>query len=175
MEPQHNPTMSSDRPRSGSWPLIAGLLVLVCIIGLAMQLMLKHERQENRIKLAIAQVMNDSLRCRWALNKYLQSGDARELSSLNELHQVVIDELKSLKDTRDSSLEVKSDIDRLVAIQQEWNTGFAQRLISKRKEVDAGHATLADLQITYLQEDSPEWNQRFDNQFKELEEALHER
>jgi methyl-accepting chemotaxis protein len=38
-----------------------------------------------------------------------------------------------------------------------WLTEFAQPLLQKRKEVDAGNATVADLQIYYLQKDAASW------------------
>ena len=41
--------------------------------------------------------------------------------------------------------------------EQSWATEFATPLLEKRKEVDAGNATVADLQIFYLQKDASAW------------------
>ncbi len=38
-----------------------------------------------------------------------------------------------------------------------WVTEFAQPMLQKRREVDAGNATVADLQIYYLQKDASSW------------------
>ena len=41
--------------------------------------------------------------------------------------------------------------------EQNWATEFAEPLMQKRKEVDQGNATVAELQIFYLQKDAARW------------------
>jgi hypothetical protein len=42
-------------------------------------------------------------------------------------------------------------------LEQAWGKEFAQPLIEKRKDVDSGNATVAELQIYYLQKDASSW------------------
>ena len=42
-------------------------------------------------------------------------------------------------------------------LEQAWSKEFAQPLIEKRKDVDSGNATVAELQIYYLQKDASSW------------------
>ena len=42
-------------------------------------------------------------------------------------------------------------------LEQSWGKEFAQPLIEKRKDVDSGNATVAELQIYYLQKDASSW------------------
>ena len=42
-------------------------------------------------------------------------------------------------------------------LEQAWGKEFAQPLIDKRKDVDSGNATVAELQIYYLQKDASSW------------------
>jgi methyl-accepting chemotaxis protein len=46
---------------------------------------------------------------------------------------------------------------RVQQSEQSWLTEFADPLVSKRKDVDAGNATVAELQIFYLQKDASTW------------------
>ena len=42
-------------------------------------------------------------------------------------------------------------------LEQSWGKEFAQPLIDKRKDVDSGNATVAELQIYYFQKDASSW------------------
>ena len=41
--------------------------------------------------------------------------------------------------------------------EQNWSREFAEPLVQKRKDVDSGNATVAELQIFYLQKDAAAW------------------
>ncbi|HZP16343.1 MAG TPA: methyl-accepting chemotaxis protein, partial [Terriglobales bacterium] len=90
------------------------------------------------------------------LGNYLLSGDSREAERLNE-------GIRQLNDYLQSSLKLaNSDQQRsaLEAVQKNenaWVTEFAQPMLEKRKQVDSGNATVADLQIFYLQKDAASW------------------
>jgi len=42
-------------------------------------------------------------------------------------------------------------------LEQSWAKEFAQPLVDKRRDVDSGNATVAELQIFYLQKDASSW------------------
>ena len=90
------------------------------------------------------------------LSNYLLSGDGREVERLNDgthqLHQYLQDCMKLV-----SSDQQRSALQEVEKNETAWMAEFAQPLLQKRKEVDAGNATVADLQIYYLQKDAASW------------------
>jgi methyl-accepting chemotaxis protein len=93
---------------------------------------------------------------RLSLSSYLLSGDTRELERLNEGMRKLNDYLQD-SETKASSEEQRSALLNLQKNEQAWMTDFATPVISKRKDVDAGNATVAELQIFYLQRDASSW------------------
>ena len=90
------------------------------------------------------------------LGNYLLSGDTREMDKMYD----GIGKLQEL--INDAKSKANSDQQRyaLAKVQQyerNWASEFAQPLVTKRKDVDAGNATVAELQIFYLQKDAAEW------------------
>src|SRR6266436_3646890 len=51
----------------------------------------------------------------------------------------------------------RSALDTVSKNENAWVAEFAQPMLQKRREVDAGNATVADLQIYYLQKDASSW------------------
>jgi len=90
------------------------------------------------------------------LSNYLLSGDTREVERMN-------DGLRTLNEKLDQGIklagseQVKQALARVEQLEQSWGKEFAQPLIEKRKDVDSGNATVAELQIFYLQKDASSW------------------
>jgi methyl-accepting chemotaxis protein len=90
------------------------------------------------------------------LSNYLLSGDTREVERMN-------DGLHTLNDKLDQGVkmagseQVRQALARVEQLEQSWGKEFAQPLIEKRKDVDSGNATVAELQIFYLQKDASSW------------------
>src|ERR1700690_2883815 len=90
------------------------------------------------------------------LSNYLLSGDTREVDRMNE-------GLRTLNEKLDLALkmvasdQVKTALNKVQQLEQSWGKEFAQPLIEKRKDVDSGNATVAELQIYYLQKDASSW------------------
>ncbi len=98
------------------------------------------------------QIMEDRV---YLLN-YLLSGDSREENEMNG----GIHDLAQMfhKIVPESVSERMADTLRQVASNEDsWKDGFAKPLIAKRREVDSGDTTVADLQILYLQKDPNSW------------------
>ena len=98
------------------------------------------------------QMMQDRL----YLSNYLLSGDSREVDRMNEGLRMLADKLQQGKNLANSEQE-RSALDRVQQLEQSWSKEFAQPLIDKRKDVDSGNATVAELQIYYLQKDASSW------------------
>jgi methyl-accepting chemotaxis protein len=90
------------------------------------------------------------------LRNYLLSGDTREVEKID----VGIARLHSL--LKDLTAKVTSEahrtaLQRLDEAEHQWETSFARPLVEKRKLVDSGATTVAELQIYYLQLNPSSW------------------
>jgi methyl-accepting chemotaxis protein len=90
------------------------------------------------------------------LSNYLLSGDTREVDRMNEGLRTLTEKLDQGKSLA-SSDQVKTSLGKVQQLEQSWGKEFAQPLIEKRKDVDSGNATVAELQIYYLQKDASSW------------------
>jgi len=90
------------------------------------------------------------------LSNYLLSGDTREVDRMNEGLRTLNEKLEQGK-TLANSEQVKTSLNKVQQLEQSWGKEFAQPLIEKRKDVDSGNATVAELQIYYLQKDASSW------------------
>jgi methyl-accepting chemotaxis protein len=90
------------------------------------------------------------------LSNYLLSGDTREVDRMNDGLRVLNDKLEEGKNLANSD-QVKTALAKVQQLEQAWGKEFAQPLIDKRKDVDSGNATVAELQIYYLQKDASSW------------------
>ncbi len=90
------------------------------------------------------------------LSNYLLSGDTREVDHMNEGLRTLNEKLEEGKNKANSEQE-KTALSKVQQLEQSWGKEFAQPLIDKRKDVDSGNATVAELQIYYLQKDASAW------------------
>jgi methyl-accepting chemotaxis protein len=90
------------------------------------------------------------------LSNYLLSGDTREVDHMNEGIRLLGDKLEKTTAMANSDQQ-KSALEKVQQLEQNWAKEFAQPLVDKRKDVDSGNATVAELQIFYLQKDASSW------------------
>src|SRR3984893_34160 len=90
------------------------------------------------------------------LSNYLLSGDTREVERMTEGLRTLADKLQQGKGLSNSEQE-RTALTKVEQLEQSWAKEFAQPLIEKRKDVDSGNATVAELQIYYLQKDASSW------------------
>jgi methyl-accepting chemotaxis protein len=90
------------------------------------------------------------------LSNYLLSGDTREVDRMNDGLRTLSEKLEQGKSLANSEQE-KTALTRVEQLEQAWTKEFSQPLIDKRKDVDSGNATVAELQIFYLQKDASSW------------------
>jgi methyl-accepting chemotaxis protein len=136
---------------------LLGLLVLVTLISAftvrsanqSMKSVVDSTTNMEKIRGLMLQNQNH-------LTNYLLSGDAREVEKLNTgLNDVASETQKDAEATE--SADWRDTFQHAGDTEREWNQKFAQPLIDKRKQVDAGNATVAELQIFYLQQDPASW------------------
>src|SRR5579872_3856060 len=139
--------------------VLAMVVVLFLVIMVAVQ-------REHSAKASASQALKmaettDKIRFqmmqnRLYLSNYLLSGDTREVERLNEGMRVLMEHLQTAQGLANSEQQ-KAALDKVQSSEQNWSREFAAPLMDKRKDVDAGNATVAELQIFYLQKDASSW------------------
>jgi len=90
------------------------------------------------------------------LSNYLLSGDTREVDRMNEGMRSLNEKLQAAQ-TVTNSAQQRAALEKLQENESNWGKEFANPLVDKRKDVDGGNATVAELQIFYLQKDATSW------------------
>jgi methyl-accepting chemotaxis protein len=90
------------------------------------------------------------------LSNYLLSGDTREVERLNDGGRILQESLR-IAQSLSNSEQQKNALEKVQTNEQNWGREFSTPLIEKRKDVDGGNATVAELQIFYLQKDASSW------------------
>jgi methyl-accepting chemotaxis protein len=129
-------------------------IILAMVVVLFAVTWVTVEREQRALAMAqkTDHIRFQIMQNRLYLGNYLLSGDGREVEKLN-------DGLRDLKDDLDKARKLansdqqKSAVDAVEKNETAWMSDFAQPMLGKRKEVDDGNATVADLQIYYLQKD----------------------
>src|SRR3984885_15310208 len=139
--------------------------VLAMVVVLFLINLIAVEREHNA-KAAASQALQmasttDKIRFqmmqnRLSLSNYLLSGDTREVDRLNEGMRVLEEKLQT-GESLTTSEQQRTALEKVQASEQNWAREFAAPLMDKRKEVDSGNATVAELQIFYLQKDAASW------------------
>src|ERR1700689_1739133 len=105
---------------------------------------------------AIETVRFQMMETRLYLGNYLLSGDVRDEDKTNkgasELSEILKDAESKVNDANLKTAFVQVDEG-----ERSWLEDFAKPMIAKRHQVDAGDATVSDLQIFYLQHDPNSW------------------
>src|SRR5579863_9603900 len=112
------------------------------------------------------------------LTNYLLSGDTREMDAIEKGIQDLNDKLASTENIANSEQQ-RAALARVQQSEQSWVKNFSEPLIVKRRDVDAGNATVAELQIFYLQKDASSYmkttNEFLDQADQENYKVLEER
>jgi len=101
-------------------------------------------------------VRSQMMQNRLFLSNYLLSGDTREVDRMNDGLRTLNEKVEVGKKLANSD-QVKTALGKVQQLEQSWGKEFAQPLIEKRRDVDSGNATVAELQIYYLQKDASSW------------------
>jgi methyl-accepting chemotaxis protein len=139
---------------------VLAMVVVLCLVNLV------AVQREHSAKAAASQALKmadntDKIRFqmmqnRLYLSNYLLSGDTREVDRLNDGTHSLQDYLQNAQAMANSDQQ-KNALEKVQSSEQSWAREFAAPLTEKRKEVDSGNATVAELQIFYLQKDASSW------------------
>jgi methyl-accepting chemotaxis protein len=145
------------------WISFIGVLAVVVVMWFVNFRAVNREHEAKKaasksLELADAtdQVKFQMMQNRLYLSNYLLSGDTREVDRMNDGIRILNDKLDKAQGLANSEQE-KTALEKVQQLEQNWAREFAQPLVDKRKEVDSGNATVAELQIFYLQKDASSW------------------
>ncbi|HEX3355312.1 MAG TPA: methyl-accepting chemotaxis protein [Terriglobales bacterium] len=141
-----------------------GLVLFMVVVLLAVNLWSVH--REHAAKAAASQALEladatDKIRFQMMQNRlyltnYLLSGDSRESDRVNDGIKTFGERLQ-IASTLSTSEQQRAALAKVQQTEQNWSREFAQPLMEKRKDVDQGNSTVAELQIFYLQKDAGSW------------------
>jgi methyl-accepting chemotaxis protein len=116
----------------------------------------KAAQQSLDLKDTTNAIRSQMMQNRLYLSNYLLSGDTREVDHMNEGLRTLDEKLEEGQ-KKAASDRMRNSLEKVEQLELAWGKEFAQPLIDKRKDVDSGNATVAELQIYYLQKDGPSW------------------
>jgi methyl-accepting chemotaxis protein len=105
-----------------------------------------------------------------ALNSYLLSGSPDEVKKISDGDSRLLDRIDHFKDKVNS--EQHASLDKLQSAERDWMSKFANPVIEKRKQVDNGNATVAELQIFYLQQDPGTWLETLNTPLDQVQKSI---
>src|SRR5271157_2447461 len=151
--------------------ILAMVLVLLAINLIAVQR--EHDTKaaaQRSIDMAEATsaVRFQMMQNRFHLLNYLLSGDSRDVLEMNQGQHQLGDALHHAEELATSSQQ-RSSLEKVQGVESAWINDFANPLVDKRGAVDSGNATVAELQIFYLQKDPNSWVARSSEVLEEVD------
>jgi methyl-accepting chemotaxis protein len=154
---------------------VATMLILVFIINMAAALREHSARAAASATMAKMQyaesVRFQIMQNRLFLRNYLLSGNLDD----EKKYDKGWDELSALLRKGQglaASDGIRETIMAIEANEQDWAENFAKPLIAKRHQVDSGHATVADLQVSYLEKIPGSWVAKSTAWLDEMEQGI---
>src|SRR5205814_1292197 len=138
------------------------MIALSLILGLVTQFALWREQAAKRKTDRSFRLLRDTSTLQYLLsqnqihlNNYLLSGDSGEaekvLSGVTQLDEAIH------RTEAKATAEEQIPLEKLNEAEHDWAEHFARPLIEKRRHVDSGNGTVAELQIFYLQQNPGDW------------------
>ncbi len=144
-----------------------GIILATVLVLLAINLYGVHREHETKAAAqrsidmteATSLVRFEMMQNRLHLQNYLLSGDTRDVEKMSDGEHRLIEAVHHAEDLA-SSAEQRNTLEKMEGIELSWGNDFANQLVDKRRAVDNGNATVAELQIFYLQKDPGSWISR---------------
>ncbi len=142
---------------------ILGTVVLLAVVIL-LAVWRQHEtkaaaQRSMDMTQATSMVRFEMMQNRLHLENYLLSGDTRDVEKMNDGVRRLAGALQRAQGLVNSEQQ-RTSLERVQQFEQIWSSEFANPLVEKRRQVDSGNATVAELQIFYLQKDPNSWVSR---------------
>jgi methyl-accepting chemotaxis protein len=163
-----------------------GILAIAIVLTGIEFLAFRHEQTTKEMyqkAIAMSREMSDlnqaTMNNRLHLRNFLLNGDSREADALTDgVAQVDLlitktEETTSyLSQDKAQAERSKQLLETLRALEKDWAANFASPLMDKRRQVDGGSATVAELQISYLQANPGQEQKREEEPVNELKAMM---
>ncbi|HYU48123.1 MAG TPA: methyl-accepting chemotaxis protein [Terriglobales bacterium] len=141
-----------------------GIILGAVLVLLAVNLLAARREHEAKAaaqrSIAMAEATSavrfEMMQNRMHLQNYLLSGDTRDVEKMNEGLRLLGSSLRHAQELVNSDQQ-RGSLEKAQQLEQSWSNDFANLLVEKRRQVDSGNATVAELQIFYLQKDPNSW------------------
>ncbi|MGB9235964.1 MAG: methyl-accepting chemotaxis protein [Terriglobales bacterium] len=141
-----------------------GIILATVLVLLAVNLLAVRREHETKAAAqrsidmteATSTVRFQMMQNRLHLQNYLLSGDTRDVEKMAEGERLLSDALRHAQELANSEQQ-RGNLEKVQGLEQGWTNEFANPLAEKRRGVDSGNATVAELQIFYLQKDPNAW------------------
>ena len=153
--------MSINKTIGGKLYLGFGLIMAIVVGSFLFNwLAVRHEQATRALykkSIAMVEILSRLDRARnenrLFLRNFLLNGDRREADALSKGESDVESMVAEIKNglAMDDSSRARQLLDQLADSERDWARTFAAPLMEKRRQVDTGSATVAELQIAYLQ------------------------
>ena len=153
-----------------------GIILATVVVLLIVNLMAVWREHETKaaaqrsmdMTQATSTVRFEMMQNRLHLQNYLLSGDTRDVDKMNEGVRRLGDALHRAQGLVANDQQ-HGNLDKVQQFEQGWSNEFATPLVEKRRQVDSGNATVAELQIFYLQKDPNSWVSRSSDVLDEVD------
>jgi methyl-accepting chemotaxis protein len=140
-----------------------GILATVVVLAVVIVVAVWHAHETKAaaqrsmdMTQATSMVRFEMMQNRLHLQNYLLSGDTRDVEKMNDgIHR--LGEALHRAQGLVNDDQQHTSLDKVQQSEQSWSAEFAAPLVEKRRQVDSGNATVAELQIFYLQKDPTSW------------------
>jgi len=158
-----------------------GIILATVLVLLAVNLLAVWREHETKAAAqrsidmteATSTVRFQMMQNRLHLQNYLLSGDTRDVEKMSEGERVLNDALRHAEELA-SSEQQRASLEKVQGLEQGWANEFANPLAEKRRAVDSGNATVAELQIFYLQKDPNSWVTRSSDVLEDVNHENHQ-
>ena len=124
------------------------------------------------LRKAMSNLFQERMNNRLRLRNFLLNGDIKEAESLasgeSRIDYLVNTAQEKSVELGSASQRAKELLEDIRKSDAAWKREFADSLVEKRRQVDAGSSTVAELQIAYLQANPAIWQSKEDDQVREL-------
>src|SRR5215469_11563445 len=160
------------------------ILAIVFVLFMLNMWAVVHERSAKNsadkvIELVQAKSKLDQVRMQnqLRLRNFLLSGDSGEakvlLDAENDLSTLIEGAKQKTTALGDSAGKARELLDQVSKVEQSWLSDFASPLMDRRRRVDNGSSTVAELQIAYLQAEPQTWLDKERDPLNALDEIIH--
>ena len=158
-----------------------GIILATVLVLLAINLIAVQREHETKAAVgrsidmteATSSVRFQMMQNRLHLQNYLLSGDTRDVEKMTDGEHQLGDALHRAQELATSPRQ-RGSLEKVQASEQAWGGEFADPLVEKRRAVDSGNATVAELQIFYLQKGPNSWVTRSSDILDEVDLENHQ-